>query len=356
MLYNIQIHMENIPGAQQKITEYVERIQGGEDKESVLQGLGSAFRTPIEERLSIDELTDEEKITKLQEELGITARKSIDNIKIPSKEDSEILVEQQEVLPQLEKILTPEEIKERKKLSGWGASYELATVAANEGIDLSLLNREEYVQYAIDNYLAIDDAQLRAKPWQRMSQNVDEAINKNREHKTSITPESEQAFHSFSYTMMELAKKEQKNRYIAEGVRVLSGTKDSDSWLFFSINNGTDTENSDTFKSYLSLKDLNLFSPEQYKQYMEELQKRGYNGGVKIFQDLTNQGTILGDQIVMHGFSEDDANLAVEVAKEIFAENLEDTNVGKDEYLNGVSKSYSQILAEKIKTEIREKE
>ncbi|MBY0328573.1 hypothetical protein K2Q02_00545 [Patescibacteria group bacterium] len=355
--------MENlIPGAEQKINEYVERIQNGEDKEWVLQGIGPAFRTPVEERLGNTqekELTDAEKIAQLEQELGIKrAPVEIERSEISEKEVEALeqaLVQQEELPSQQEKVLSPEKIQEYKKLSGWVASYELAKVAKSEGIDLSTLSREQYVDYAIDHYLAIDDDQLRMPPWQRMSESVDEAIKANREHKSSISEENEKAFAQFSHEMMELAKKDQQERYIAEGVRVLSGTKDSNSWLFFSINEGTDTKNPDTFKSYLSLKDLNAFSSEQYKQYMETLQKRGYNGGVKIFQDLTEQGSVLNDQVVMHGFSEADAALALEVASEVFSENIEHTSLGKDEYNNGVSKSYSQVLAEKIKEEIKQK-
>lgn len=351
--------MENFPGAEQKINEYVERIQNGEDKEWVLQGIGPAFRTPVEGRLGNTQekkLSDAEKISQLEQELGIKrAPVEIERSEISEKEVETLEQTLLEETLEQEKEFSPEKIQEYKKLSGWVASYELAKVAKSEGVNLSTLNREEYVDYAIDHYLAIDDDQLRMPPWQRMSESVDDAIKANREHKSSVSEENEKAFAQFSHEMMELAKKDQQERYIAEGVRVLSGTKDSNSWLFFSINEGTDTKNPDTFKSYLSLKDLNVFSPEQYKQYMETLQKRGYNGGVKIFQDLTEQGSVLNDQVVMHGFSEADAALALEVASEVFSENIEHTSLGKDEYNNGVSKSYSQVLAEKIKEEIKQK-
>ncbi len=44
--------MEKFPGAESKIEEYVTRIQNGEDKEFVLQGLGPAFRDPVETKLA----------------------------------------------------------------------------------------------------------------------------------------------------------------------------------------------------------------------------------------------------------------------------------------------------------------
>lgn len=43
--------MEKFPGAESKIEEYVQRIANGEDKDFVLQGLGPAFRDPVEAKL-----------------------------------------------------------------------------------------------------------------------------------------------------------------------------------------------------------------------------------------------------------------------------------------------------------------
>jgi hypothetical protein len=352
-----------LPGTVAKVNEYTLRILNGEDPNSVLDG-ADAFRplvenavaqykekkkseleleetegetipeTTFEPTVSTDEITerereDEIKIKELQNELGVPVQESV--------------------------ILSPEEIERRKKLSGWSASYELAAIAQQEGIDLSALSREDYAQYAIDKYLAIDDAQLRVQPWQRNEVSVEAIVLKGREQRAGIDTAKEKEFATFSYSMMELAKREQKDRFLKENVRILSGTKDSNSWLFFSINNGTNQQETDTYKSYFSLKDLNNFSPAQFVSFMEELQKRGYNGGVKIFQDLTEQATRLNDQVVMHGFSEQDAKMAVEVAKEFFGQNIAETSVGKDEIVDGKSQSYSQLLAEKIKEEVRNK-
>ncbi|HEY0980075.1 MAG TPA: hypothetical protein VGE18_01555 [Candidatus Paceibacterota bacterium] len=369
--------MEHLPGAEQKINEYVERIQNGEDKEFVLQGLGPAFRTPVEERLAqfeqptpfVEETLPQETIAapdspeieqrKREDQEKIDALKKELGIEIPQVEtiESEPVQEMraESVRETIEAPLTPEEILRRKTLGGWVASYELARIAVQKGIDLSTLSREEYADFAIEQYLAIDDTQLRVQPWQRTAQSVDEVLAGMRERRGSISEETERAFARFSHEMMQLAEKPQQERYISERVRVLSGTKDSNSWLFFSINEGTDDKTPETYKSYLSLKDLNAFRPEQLKAFMVALQAEGYNGGVKIFQDLTEQGSKLNDQIVMHGYSEKDAALALEVAAKIFGENIEDTSVGKDEYVNGVSKSYSQIMAEKIKSAIQEK-
>lgn len=347
---------ELFPGTVQKAEEYAIRILNGEDPDVVLQGAES-FRPLVEEKILAYK---EKKRRELENEEGdVVAEPVLPEIlseeKIAEREDDDNLKIEllRKELGVKEKCLDSGEIERRKTLSGWSASYELAAVAEAEGIDLSELSREEYAQYAIDNYLAIDDDQLRVQPWQRNEKSVEEIVKKAKERRLDIKPETEKEFSKFSYDMMELARKDQKDRYLGEGVRVLSGTKDSNSWLFFSINNGTNQNETDTFKSYFSMKDLNQFSPEQFVSFMEELQKHGYNGGVKIFQDLTEQGTRLNDQVVMHGFSEEDAQMAIEVAKQFFGDNIADTSVGKDQIIDGKSKSYSQILADKIKQEIR---
>lgn len=77
---------EHFPGAQAKIQEYITRIQNGEDKEFVLQGVGPAFRDPVEEALKGFEKSTEE----IQEDVFdetvssemITQRKEEDDKKI----------------------------------------------------------------------------------------------------------------------------------------------------------------------------------------------------------------------------------------------------------------------------------
>ena len=244
------------------------------------------------------------------------------------------------------------ELESRKKLYGWEASYKLAEIAKAEGVDLSKLSREEYANYAINNYLKIDDSQLRANPKHRNATTVQEVGAMIKADRATLTQLTKDAFDSFYKAMMVAAEKPQIERYLAASVRLLSGTKDSNSWLFFSINNGINYDENVTHKSYFSLKNLNDFSPEIFKNFMIELQKRGYNGGVKIFQDLEIQGPSLGDQIVMHGYSETDAKLALQVAKEFYGDKMQEASYGKDDIVDGKSKSYSQILSDRIKKEV----
>jgi hypothetical protein len=57
----------------------------------------------------------------------------------------------------------------------------------------------------------------------------------------------------------------------------------------------------------------------------------------------------------MHGASEADAQKALEVARSFFGEKISDASMGKDEVIDGKNRSYSQILAEKIKTAVDSK-
>ena len=395
----------SLPGAEQKIEEYVNRIKNGESKDSIFQGLPESFKSGIEKRLNktseekqeqgISEIpaqyrgldsetldfiwtfpeyvdqektkelkeekaralaalrekesaekgkeerhqSDQQKIAELREQLGVT--KPVETMK---NQEKPLAVSKQEELPALS-------IEERKKLHGWTASYELAKIAKQQDIDLSKISREEYVDFAIQNSLAIDDDQLRVAPWQRMGTSVEEIVLANREKKAQIKEESEKAFAEFCYKIQQKAG--QENRFLSENIRVRQGTKDSNSWLFFGINNGTGEKSSETYKSYVSVKDLNTLTPERFTQFMTALRDAKYNGDIKIFQDLSEQGVRLNDQIVMHGGSQADAELALQVAEQFFSTDLDQKSVGKDEVVDGENKSYSQILAQKIKESIK---
>lgn len=328
-----------IPGAEQKIDEYVNRIEAGESKEGIFQGLAESFKTRIEARLSevlpekkeIDERyqSDQQKIVELRNQLGIA--------NLPE-------TIQKEITP-----LAP--VEERKKLHGWAASYELAKIAKQQGVDLSKISREEYADFAIQHSLAIDDDQLRVAPWQRMATSVEEIVLENRERKAQIIEESEKAFAKFCYEIQQ--KAEQEDRFISPNIRVRQGTKDSNSWLFFGINNGAGEKSNETYKAYISIKDLNTLTPQRFIDFMTALRDAHYNGDIKIFQDLSEQGIRLSDQIVMHGGTQTDAELALQIAEQFFGTDLDQKSLGKDEVVDGENKSYSQILAAKIKEGIK---
>ena len=167
----------------------------------------------------------------------------------------------------------------------------------------------------------------------------------------SITEETKKEWHSWSYSMMALADKTQKERYLSHQVRISGFTSSSQSWLFFDINNSQIDSSKAPYKSYFSLKNFNNIKPSQFVSFMEFLQNNGYKGTIKTFQDLTGQGVILNDQFVMHGDTEGDAKVGEKLAKEFFKDEIKSTGLGKDSFENGKPKSYSQILADKINDE-----
>ncbi|HAT68513.1 MAG: hypothetical protein A2481_00365 [Candidatus Yonathbacteria bacterium RIFOXYC2_FULL_47_9] len=393
---------ENKPltGGEQKIEEYANRIKNGESKDSIFQDLPESFKSGIEDKLAnLAEEKTEQGISEIPpqyqglnsetldfiwtfpEYIGQEKTKELKEKKarvlaaLREKESSEITkterhqADQKEIEELREQLgivkpvegteiregeataPKPEEpptlsVEERKKIHGWTASYELAKIAKQQGVDLSKISREDYANFAIQNSLAIDDDQLRVAPWQRMGTSVEEIVLTNRERKSEIKEDSEKAFAKFCYEIRQKAG--QEDRFLSENIRVRQGTKDSNSWLFFGINNGTGGKSNETYKSYVSVKDLNTLTPERFTQFMTALRDANYNGDIKIFQDLSEQGVRLNDQIVMHGGSQADAELALHVAENFFGADIDQKSVGKDEVIDGEPKSYSQILAQKI--------
>lgn len=395
-----------VPGetaGEAKAREYADRIRGGEDPNKIFDGLPPSFRTAIEKNLGeapsvegvkkeltvppqyaglpVDILediwevpvyldpkkTEEERahrsavLAKLRADRVVTDDRSTDNsalTKIRAKLGIDSTPETHgptghnkqkgEGGPRVEQPTL--DIESRKKLKGWSASYELARVAMQEGLDLSTLSREEYVAYAIKQNLAIDDDQLRASPWQRMGVSAEDIVRIKKQKRDLISEDADKAFANFCFEMQKKAG--ENNRQIEDGVAIRSGTKDSNSWLFFKINNGRSDQLQETFKSYIAVKDLNKLTPDRFKLFMRALKQGGYEGDIKIFQDVHTQAVSLNDQIVMHGNSEENAKLAIKIAEEFFGDEIDQKSYGKDVVVNGKELSYSQILAQKIKDSI----
>lgn len=244
-------------------------------------------------------------------------------------------------------------LQERKALYGWKASYELARIAKARGIDLTVMSREEYARYAIDNALRIDDDQLRLAPEFRMITSNEEYRQVKKTLTGYIENTTDREFDRFSHeTRMRAGT---NDRYIQNGIRVRQGTAESSSWLFFGINQGTEPNKGEMYKSYISLKNLNQLTPQRFTAFMEALRDAGYQGDVKIFQDLKGQGAVLNDQIVMHGQNQDNSRLAMQVAEQFFGDELGQKSFGKDEVVDGKNLSYSQVMALRIKQAIEAK-
>lgn len=365
-----------VSAGEKKVLEYVERIKAGESKETVLEGLPDSFKSSINERLErgseasvaeippqyegmnsemvefiwdIPEYLDPQK-TKREYERKERALDALRKREVVATVGEQSKSSPQWRIEELQEDLGIEEsplgIDERKKLSGWSASFELAKIAGQQGVDLTSLTREQYVDYAIQNSLAIDDTQLRASSIERTATSPEQVVSLMKEKRKAINEAVDKLFARFSFEIKEKAG--QDNRFLEEGIRVRQGTKDSNSWLFFAINGSTPEGATETYKSYASVKDLNTFTPERFKDLMRALRDAGYNGDIKTFQDLVDQGPRLNDQIVMHGATEADAKLALSVAEKFFGSDLDQKGFGKDEVVDGKNTSYSQILAQKI--------
>jgi len=323
-----------------KSEEYARRYKAGESIDDILKDQNN-----IEDKKRAIEILADTLVDARQEggvrELRTDAFEQTDEVEVAEEEGDKNINDS---------IL---EGKDYSQLSGWAASYELARVATEEGVNLVALSREEYAGYAVDHNLAIDDDQLRAAPWERMETSPEDIITRRKEIEVSIPEEVRNGFDTFAAEI--ITKAGTGNRKVREGVAVRSGTNTSNSWLFFKINSGLEGGAEETYKSYLTFNDLSTFTSERFVSFMEALRDAGYEGDVKTFQDMSMQGVLLNDQVVMHGASERDAQLALEVAEQFFGGELLGTGVGKDEVLEGENKSYSQILSNEIRERIKNK-
>ena len=75
---------------------------------------------------------------------------------------------------------------------------------------------------------------------------------------------------------------------------------------------------------------------------------KNLNCDITIFQKLADQGALLNDQIVIHGNTKADVIQALAIAKNILTNNFSQGDIGYD----SLTQSYSEIIAQKIKTEV----
>lgn len=311
------------------------------------KGLNSEI---LRELWTIPYYTDQEK-TKALEMLRMTAIGALE-----LKESSERYKERLENFRQSNNTPAQKDtdavlsVEQRKQLRAYDAGYELAKIAKREGIDLSKISREEYVNYAIKNSLAIDDDLLRGSAWQRMETSLEELMLHRKEKRAQLRVDAIKTFDQYCGEIKQKAGG--TNRYLSQNIRVRQGTKDSNGWLYFGINDNTQSSDIETYKSYISVKDIHTLTPDRFTQFMFTLRDSKYNGDIKIFQDL-EIGVNLNDQIVMHGSSKEDAALALKAAEIFFGDDLDQKSFGKDEVIDGVSMSYSVILAKKIADAIK---
>ena len=207
------------------------------------------------------------------------------------------------------------------------------------------MSREQYVDYAISKGLRIDDNQLRMPTRMRAATSLAEYdgmragmtakdVRNNPELKRIDTE-----FSKFAENM-----KSQAGHELESGIGVRSGTKDSNNWIFWKVNNGATAKAERVDKAYLGFDNpFQSLTPSRMKGFLQALKNAGYNGDVKTVQDLT-QATHMSDQIVIHGASKADADLGMRIGKEFFKKDLTFSEMGYD----SATQSYSQILDSRI--------
>jgi hypothetical protein len=142
------------------------------------------------------------------------------------------------------------------KVGSRQSAYDLAAIAKSEGVDLSAMSREEYVAYAKKQGIRLSDQTLRERAILRTATSVTEAVQmrKNMAPQTLEEEQADKKFASFADWVKKAAEEKgiTNNGEVAPGVVVRSGTKDSNSWLFFGIGKGAGTDPSGlTHKSYI---------------------------------------------------------------------------------------------------------
>jgi predicted NAD-dependent protein-ADP-ribosyltransferase YbiA (DUF1768 family)/alkylated DNA repair dioxygenase AlkB len=241
-------------------------------------------------------------------------------------------------------------IDARANLSGWAAGAELAKIAFNEGINITNLTREQYASYAIKHFLKIDDRLLRASRKLRTGISIAQQSFYMKELSNSINEITVKSFLNFEREVVKIASQVDKNKRILfddnKNIKVKSGNSFGRSWLFFGVN--SEIKDGDVFKSYAEFKDVNKVYVNDFKFFLKELQKRGYNGDVKIYSDPKSMGSLISDHLVMHGASEKDAMLGKKIAEDFFRDKVSSTSLGKDQIIDGKMRSYSEILSMQI--------
>jgi hypothetical protein len=241
------------------------------------------------------------------------------------------------------------DIEYNKKLSGEKAGFELAKIAESQEIDLTKLSREKYAQFAKDNYLKIGSNELRMLSEFRKAKSKEEIEALKKEKIKSIDGNTVKEFNSFSDRIKSVAKKADSERSIDPNIEVAKGTKDSNHWLFFNVNGGYTSKENTLSKAYFSFKNLSKFKVGEFAKFLRMLRDKGLKCDIKVFQKIDTFGSLINDQVVIHG---SDAKLALDLASTHFGNNINNQNIGYDKMENGKWKSYSEILAEEIERHV----
>lgn len=312
---NERITEELSPG-EMKVQEYVARINAGESKEEIFEGLPQSFRDGIDRALSSDDTSfvsfesvvpedisetqsDRESIEAIEKELGISHASEQEG-------DEEALVatlDQDQFAEWLVEHVTPEDARKVD-------IYTLLTVRP-------------------ENRLAfLEDA---------LSSGAQQLV----ERRIAMLP-----------TLRAWATEAEKvlNAHKDGAIRGVSGT----GWNHFVINEGEVPKEEDRAKGYVCLSGeeaLTQFTPVVMEDILESLRGAGYHGQVK-FPMTGGQLFDKFDNIVVHGDSDEETLKALTIIRDVLATHVLEvkfTQSGKDGIdEEGKKTSHSDLLAKQV--------
>ena len=232
----------------------------------------------------------------------------------------------------------------------------LSEIAASEGVDLTSMTREQYVDYAVKNGVVLDGNAIRMQPALRSQSDVSDAYEaQNMQSRRAVAG----AKTDTAYEAMTTRLKALRDVVFDTGVQIKDGfikaLDHADGWVNFQVRGepGRSRVKSDeTHKAYFNFgaKYAQALTEKSMKALLSALHAAGYNGQVKIGES-SNQMTRLADQMVLHGESLADSQLGQQVVSDFFAQSgiVVDSNIGTDTKVNGKSQSYSEKLAQRTK-------
>ncbi len=248
--------------------------------------------------------------------------------------------------------------KETKEPTGLEASYQLAKIAKSKNIDLSSLGKDEYMNFAFDNYIGLDRNQLIQAPLLRTATSEEQYI-KIRDGLTTQVENSQayQAFDSFTKDIKSRAVDGKPVEFAPE-INILPKSKKTKDWLYFRVNDGVKLGKNthEILKTYITFKDLSKFDLMNFINFMGVLRDQKFNIDIKIFQDIASQGSIMTDQVVIHGNDNATIKEVANLASTYFGNQILKPSLGLDIVMqDGSIVSYSSKVSEDLKAHAKKK-
>lgn len=215
--------------------------------------------------------------------------------------------------------------------------FKLAKIASNKHADLSKLTRNQYIDFAEDNDVYLDDSDIRLKPQLRNAQDQ-EQLQHFLKPDNNIDAKNMQSFYNMS-----VEHQASPGKILWPGIEVHPATLHDQMWLYYYINGGLEEDLQEIHKSYIGLSNINDFNAKEWMSFLRKLQYEQFCGNVKTAQDPTTLKK-MSDQIVMHGNTKEDADIALKVAKEHFGSKVVFEDQGIDHLFNGQWYSHTQWL------------